>query len=156
MKDDKLLYILLAVAAFFGINYWYKKQHGISLIDKLMGKEPEKPAEEAPADPTAEAAALAAAHTTDTAAPVSTGIEEGGEPTGTVYMTEIPSAVDEQSGRITTRDTGRINSGLSLARQIITSGDVNATRGVGQNLLSQQVTGVALRSATTLKQLKTA
>ena len=71
-------------------------------------------------------------------------------------MTEIPSAVDEQSGRITTRDTGRINSGLSLTRQIITSGDVSTVRGVGQNILSQQVTGVALRSATTLKQLKTA
>lgn len=154
MKDDKLLYILLAVAVIFGINYWYKKQHGISLIDKLMGKEPEKPAEEAPADPTAEAAALAAAHTTDTAAPVSTGIEEGGEPTGTVYMTEIPSAVDEQSGRITTRDTGRVNSGLALKRELITTGNVRLE--ISKDLLSQKATGVALQSATTLKQLKMA
>ena len=151
MKDDKLLYILLAVAAFFGINYWYKKQHGISLVDKIMGKEPEKPAQEAPAEPTPETTALEAAHTTDV---VSTGIEEGGEPTGTVYMTEIPSAVDEQSGKVTKLDTGRVNSGLALKRELITTGNVRLE--ISKDVLSQKATGVALQSATALKQLKMA
>ena len=87
MKDN-ILYILLAVAALLGANYWHKKKYGLSLIDKLRGKKAESSVD-APDASSPESQALETAHQVDV---VETPEEQ--VPTGTVYLTEVTTEED--------------------------------------------------------------
>ncbi len=87
MKDDKVLYILLAVVACLAANYWCEEKYGMSLIDKIMGKEQKNP------DPlvenTPQVSVMETAQKMDEQ-------ETKKQPTGTVYLSEIPSESELQ------------------------------------------------------------
>lgn len=116
MKDDKIIYLLIAVIICLAANYWYKQQHGISLLDKIRGKQPENPVIEQPSEPTPSEQAIEAANMVDV-------VEVPDEqPTGTVWMTEIPNESKSTTGKIlSVSDKTRITAGLALSNKILST-----------------------------------
>lgn len=116
MKDNKITYLLIAVIICLAANYWYKQQHGISLLDKIRGKQPENPVIEQPSETTPSEQAIEAANMVDV-------VEVPDEqPTGTVWMTEIPNESKSSTGKIlSVSDKTRITAGLALSNKILST-----------------------------------